>query len=87
MVWLPVLSPASYISSSICGKSSAWVMMAVGMCDSKTGASKVDDEIVNEVIEWEAKARSLMINSANRSVTTRGRNNLGQRTNGIIESK
>lgn len=62
-------------------------MMAAGKCDSRTGESKVDDEIVSEVIEWEAKARSLMTNSVGGSVTTRSRNNLKNRTDAIVESK
>jgi hypothetical protein len=47
-------------------------MIAAGKWESRTGASKVDDETVNEVMEWEAKARSLIMNSAcRRSVTIR----------------
>jgi hypothetical protein len=43
-------------------------MIAAGKCDSRTGPSKVEDEIVNEVIEWEAKARSLIMNSIGKSI-------------------
>lgn len=39
-------------------------MMAEGECDSKTEESKLEVESVNEGIEWDARARSLMINSA-----------------------
>lgn len=76
IVWLLILSLESYISSRIWGKSSACVMIAAGKCDSRTGPSKVEDESVSEVIEWEAKARSLMMNSIEKSIIAQGGRNI-----------
>jgi hypothetical protein len=39
-------------------------MMAEGGCDSRTEESKWEAERVSEGIEWDARARSLMMNSA-----------------------
>ena len=39
------------------------MMIAEGAWDSRTGESKVAEERVNEVIEWDAKARSATMNS------------------------
>lgn len=41
------------------------MIIAEGGCDSRTGESNLADESVCDVMEWEANARSLIMNSAN----------------------
>lgn len=57
IVWF-VSSLASYRSSSSCGRKSAWAMIAVGECSSRTSESRELDVKVNEGIEWELSAKS-----------------------------
>lgn len=51
------------MSSNSWGRRKAWVMIAEGEWESKTGESNLAEERVMEVIEWEARARSATINS------------------------
>lgn len=47
----------------MCDRDVAWVIMAEGGCDSRTGESNDWEERVKEGMEWEARAKSLIRNS------------------------
>ena len=51
------------MSSKRCGRNAASVMMRDGGCASRTGESSDNDDSVNDGTEWDARARSEMMNS------------------------